>query len=616
MFVRAYEKTGRGSGGEVWDAIKSGKGYKAGEYENYKTFEDVARNFTGMLNDAEDIKRAKKALKELGYDGIRYKNTSNNEVKAGENPYAWIVFDATQIKSASGNKGTFDPNDPLIANAFKFETSAAKVENFEQWIISKLTETMEDKDIYSGKDWWKTYIERSYKQGADRAFDAMQKKGKQDQRSSDRMAGAKNQFFSTFGSDAAKARMKLIAGRTYKGMKGLTDMMKSQLTLALIDGLLQGQSPRVIAKALVEKVGINKTRAMAIARTEIVRSHNEGTLATLKALGVQKVGVQVEIAVSGKACPICQKYKGKILTIEEAEGLFPLHPNCRCTPIPHVSDEPSPQKERQRKNIESSVKSATRKSPTRNVFCPTGPGGGVDATCSPKKSVASHSPLESVSRVGEFKALGHNRKDSEDNQEFRTKLISRLGLAHLPIDEVAVKLAQVAGAPKGAVVNVTWLQTGLTVSFKSDVIESAQRKFELGASGVELHNEWFETRTKNTGEGTKVLSQQVDQCHKAGISKIITFAAKSEDENGYYTWPRLGYDCPLQPPYAKTGIVAKLKSSFPEAQRISDIMKTPEGRAWWKENGASLTVTFDTDPNSLSRKVLESYVTAKFQKES
>lgn len=258
-------------------------------------------------------------------------------------------------------------DEPTDNNAFKFETSEAKVQNFEQWIISKLTETMEDKDIYSGRDWWKTYIERAYKQGADRAFDSMKKKGKADQRSSDRMSGAKNQFFSTFGTEATKERMKLIAGRTYKGMKGLNDMMKTQLTLALIDGLLQGQSPRVIAKALVDKVGVNKTRALMIARTEIVRAHAEGTIASLKALGVKQIGVQVEVAVSGNACPICRKYKGKIFDIDKAQGLIPFHPGCRCTVIPHVTDDTSPQKERQRKNIERSIKSTTLKSLTGNV---------------------------------------------------------------------------------------------------------------------------------------------------------------------------------------------------------------------------------------------------------
>ena len=1005
LFVKAFEATGRSNGKEVWEAIKSGKGYDAGTHENYKTFEDVARNFTGMLNDADHIKQAKQILQKQGYDGIQYRNTSRNEVKEGENATAWIVFSPSQIKSAIGNRGTFDPNDPLIANAakkklvnpllvdptrtttlqrafeeqlskrfakfqkaliaymtsgglttnafcptgegggidptcspkstqvqivrpksknesfedeiifklpqgrmgvakskwaptdwsvtdtfveedsrrqgvasklietakanlqgtigaqcssdksvnlfwkhgfrlesgsiedaynqrkeyssvnliytpgfttnafcptgsgggvdpscspkgkskktpkslggfstpqleqlskdakdygmsveeyakyfdvkpakisvkeapvelptspksakgykasqeidydvieesdyvgpvthlpigsisktelwdkpvkgqtqksfeqtlknsrekvealkeemkagnplpailieqvngglrvkdghhrlvaaeelnhqtiptrlwqaivgnaFKFETSAAKVENFEQWIISKLTETMEDKDIYSGKDWWKTYVERAYKQGADRAFDTMKNKGKQDQRSSDRMAGAKNQFFSTFGSDAAKERMKLIAGRTYKGMKGLTDMMKSQLTLALIDGLLQGQSPRVIAKALVDKVQINKARAMTIARTEIVRSHNEGTLATLKALGVSKVGVQVEIAVSGKACPICQKYKGKILTIEEAEGLFPLHPNCRCTPIPHVSDEPSPQKERQRKNIESSVKSATRKSPTRNVFCPTGKGGGIDATCSP-------ATLSSVSRLGPMNKVVNVKRLLSDKGLGEKKLLGmineKMGWKETDSKAAYTRLAHIAGAPTGAEVKIDPYvdEDGLGfihVTYHTDKIEYAQRSINFEDGKRVLTNQQLKVRKEfqGQGEGTKIFAQQVDQAFKNGITKIETEAGRQSGMNGYYTWALLGYDAPLRG-MAKANL-EKTKKMFPDAKKISDLMQTPEGREWWKKIGFTFNGTFTTDPKTTPRKVLDSYVAAKFQKES
>lgn len=50
----------------------------------------------------------KAALDELGYDGIVYKNAWEGE---GD---SYLVFEPTQIKSAIGNRGTFDPNDPNI----------------------------------------------------------------------------------------------------------------------------------------------------------------------------------------------------------------------------------------------------------------------------------------------------------------------------------------------------------------------------------------------------------------------------------------------------------------------------------------------------------------------
>lgn len=51
-----------------------------------------------------------KTLQKLGYDGIRDAGGKGG----GEKHSVWIPFEETQVKSASGNRGTFDPNDPNI----------------------------------------------------------------------------------------------------------------------------------------------------------------------------------------------------------------------------------------------------------------------------------------------------------------------------------------------------------------------------------------------------------------------------------------------------------------------------------------------------------------------
>ena len=50
-------------------------------------------------------------LKDLGYDGARIYEQSQGDV---QNTAAWVAFDSGQIKSAIGNDGTFDNNDPSI----------------------------------------------------------------------------------------------------------------------------------------------------------------------------------------------------------------------------------------------------------------------------------------------------------------------------------------------------------------------------------------------------------------------------------------------------------------------------------------------------------------------
>lgn len=53
----------------------------------------------------------KAALKELGYDGVFLRETDHETSEAQD---VWVVFDPTQIKSATGNRGSFDPANPNI----------------------------------------------------------------------------------------------------------------------------------------------------------------------------------------------------------------------------------------------------------------------------------------------------------------------------------------------------------------------------------------------------------------------------------------------------------------------------------------------------------------------
>jgi hypothetical protein len=52
-----------------------------------------------------------KILKKNGYDGLKYKN-----VREGDG-FSFVPFNPTQIKSAIGNVGTFDPSTPVITKA-------------------------------------------------------------------------------------------------------------------------------------------------------------------------------------------------------------------------------------------------------------------------------------------------------------------------------------------------------------------------------------------------------------------------------------------------------------------------------------------------------------------
>jgi hypothetical protein len=109
-------------------------------------------------------------------------------------------------------------------------------------------------------------------------------------------------------------------------------------------------------------------------------------------------------------CPLCEELEGVILRIEEAHGMLPRHPNCRCSFAPanlgedeedqvrgkgaidkaisrsqklggRVDDEGGawgPGERISKFRPESAFNSAERFAALLNSFCPTEEGGGVD----------------------------------------------------------------------------------------------------------------------------------------------------------------------------------------------------------------------------------------------
>lgn len=108
------------------------------------------------------------------------------------------------------------------------------------------------------------------------------------------------------------------------------------------------------------------------------------------------------------------------------------------------------------------------------------------------------------------------------------------------------------------------------------------------------------------GLGTRVFATQVHAARDLGIGTIELDASRGAGVNGYYTWPRLGADADLY-----TAERSRLPAGLAGATRISDLMRTQPGRDWWKANGVSMDVVFDTSPTSLSSKILSGYLAKK-----
>jgi SPP1 gp7 family putative phage head morphogenesis protein len=300
----------------------------------------------------------------------------------------------------------------LATNArWQFATSPEKLAQFRSWLDAQFASTVAGQ---SEEALWARYVEQGYKKGAGRAFDDVRRRERAlaagDRAKVRTYDGTREAFLRDgFARPVAAEKVQLLAGRAFDELGGVTDQMGVRMGRVLADGLVRGQSPGEVARALAAEVDVGRDRAIVISRTELLRSHNEGALTALENLGVEEVGVAVEWETAEGACPKCSAMEGVVLRIDEARGLIPLHPQCRCCWVPSNVGEDTDGQVRGKGAIddalaeagvddlgvsadrpESVLNAAADHGPAleafsrwlaANAFCPTGEGGGVDPSC-------------------------------------------------------------------------------------------------------------------------------------------------------------------------------------------------------------------------------------------
>lgn len=195
-------------------------------------------------------------------------------------------------------------------------------------------------------------------------------------------------------------------------------------------------------------------------------------------------------------------------------------------------------------------------------------------------------------------------------------------------------LAAAANAANGARVSVEpGYGGGINVETRGEGY-TASRTFRRDRQGnLFVHNNYFRVnfdrnpspppewvQSNREISGSKLLNNQIAALAKLGVKYIETDAARQDSTNpnngmnGYYTWPRLGYDAEipsdkyrLLPAHLKQLVEANALGSE-HSRSILNLMTTAEGRDWWKKNGDWLHgAVFDLTPGSLSMRVAEAY---------
>lgn len=243
---------------------------------------------------------------------------------------------------------------PPAEGAFAFARSQAKLAAFMKWLQQQV-----DKGLLTVREleqvgtsieavWMNMYLYDAYKRGVIRARMEMRNVG-MDIPTIDETGG----IGMVLGLPMHLERIGLIFTRTYTGLKGITDAMDHVISQILAQGMAEGDGPALLARKIVAaidgtdlgKLGITdrlgrfipaQRRAAMLARTEIIRAHHLATIQEYRNWAALEIYLKAEWKTGGddRVCPECAKMEGKIYTLDEAEGMIPLHPNCRCIFLP------------------------------------------------------------------------------------------------------------------------------------------------------------------------------------------------------------------------------------------------------------------------------------------
>lgn len=311
---------------------------------------------------------------------------------------------------------------------WKFRTNAEQLRLFEEWLKTEIQGEILQSQVDA---YWEKYIEESYKKGLGRSFEEVNKGKKVGrEKNLDFYKGSKSQFIQdSFHQPASIEKVKLLAGRVYTDLQGVTETMAAEIKRTLVDGMIQGRHPRVIAKQMnerVDKIGI--TRANTIARTEVMRAHAEGQLDAFDKMGVAQLGVSVEWSTAiANVCPLCAPLEGIVVSIKESRGMLPRHPNCRCVWLPAGVGETSKKQIKSKPEIDKAIDTSLRqeipkkekgKTSLREQSAKSKWGGA-------RKRIAEDRPKSLLETIREGKSKGKTTpRTGAKDKKFSTKPIN------------------------------------------------------------------------------------------------------------------------------------------------------------------------------------------------
>jgi phage portal protein BeeE len=187
------------------------------------------------------------------------------------------------------------------------------------------------------------------------------------------------------------------------------------------------------------------------------------------------------------------------------------------------------------------------------------------------------------------------------------------------------ELAAIVAAPDDARVEVMTTKDRHLVIITDHRDYSSVRTVKRVNGKLVMRNESISLNDKKRGAGlgTDLFAQQVANLRESGFDRIEALALRTggrKGANGYYTWPRLGYNAPL-PQAVKDRLstfttVPNLLADIAASKSYLDLFLTKAGRELWRKHGESIdNMVFDLKPSSRNSETLRTYLAKRMSNE-
>lgn len=180
------------------------------------------------------------------------------------------------------------------------------------------------------------------------------------------------------------------------------------------------------------------------------------------------------------------------------------------------------------------------------------------------------------------------------------------------------QLADLVGAPPKALISIDEIAGGFSIDVSARRFSSMREIYtnDLGQKVCKNVGIAIDEKSPFKGQGAYLFAKQVEALKALGFSYIECNAVggyyndkfdRPSGDNGYYTWPRLGYNGKI-PDRIWNIIPFEMKKALGSRRDVLALMALPGGKEWWKRNGGIFEAVFDLDDDSLSMEVHRAYM--------